>query len=94
MIDQITAYWNTVISGALTTADILGWIGTLGLFAFYWQLAKGKVVNAYLFGIAAGVVWGAVGVLLSLPSLLFMETVIIFLNLHGIHAWRKKAVTQ
>jgi hypothetical protein len=92
MIEQVKMYWLNVLEGGFTTSDILGWIGTFGLFAFYYLLSKGKVVKAYIFGIVAGGFWAAVGLLQSLPSLLFMEMVIILLNSRGIYLWHKREI--
>ena len=69
--------------------DLLGWLGTIGLFAFYFLIARQRVLLAYIFGNIAGLFWLTVGVLTPLPSLIIMESVIIILNCYGIYNWRK-----
>ena len=70
--------------------DVLGWVGTAGLFAFYYLIARQRVLLAYLFGNVAGLFWLLVGILTPLPSLILMESVIILLNCYGIYNWRRK----
>jgi hypothetical protein len=81
--------------------DLLGWGGAAGLLAFYWFLGSQKIGLAYTFGIVGGVFWLAVGIVtafwtvqVSLPSLIFMEAVVIIMNVRGIVAWRKKKVVD
>ena len=75
--------------------DILGWIGTIGLFAFYWLLGSKLVLPAYIFGTIGAAMWLVIGILThlgyaaELPSLVVMESVIIIMNIRGIYKWKK-----
>lgn len=75
--------------------DLVGWIGFLGLGAFYWLLGSGEVLTAYIFSIIGAGAWLVIGVAsemgyaAELPSLITMETMIILMNIRGIWNWRK-----
>lgn len=80
---------------------LFGWLGTIGLFIFYWLIGSGKVVQAYVAGIIGGFFWLLIGVGTmygihpTLPSLVLMESVIIIMNIRGIIKWRRDyAVTR
>lgn len=78
------------------TVNILGWLGTFGLFAFYWLLGSGKVLQAYIWGCFGAAGWLTIGILshfdihAEMPSLVLMETVVIIMNIRGIFNWRKQ----
>ncbi|MCK5617426.1 hypothetical protein KAR91_86990 [Candidatus Pacearchaeota archaeon] len=70
----------------------------MSLLAFYWFLGSGKVMKAYTYGTIGAALWLVVGVATTffaatgqLPSLIFMETAVIFMNIRGIINWRKVA---
>jgi len=75
---------------------LCGWLGTLGLFLFYWLLGSGKVLPAYIYGTIGAFGWLIVGigtmysVHVQLPSLILMESVVIIMNIRGILNWRKE----
>lgn len=76
--------------------DLLGWGGTIGLLLFYWFLGSGKVMKAYVYGTIGALMWLVVGIATTffaasgqLPSLIFMETSVVFMNIRGIINWRK-----
>ncbi len=79
----------------LAWLDLIGWAGMVGLGAFYWLLGSGKVLSAYLWGTAGAFAWLIVGVATflgyaaQLPSLIFMEFMVIVMNIRGIRHWLK-----
>lgn len=80
----------------LVFLDWLGWGGMIGLGLFYWLLGSGKVLQAYVWGTIGAAAWLAVGVLTQLgyaaqmPSLIFMEAMVIGMNIRGIIHWRRE----
>ena len=77
--------------------SLCGWLGTLGLFLFYWLLGSGKVLSAYIYGTIGALGWLIVGIgtmyhyHVQLPSLILMESVVIVMNIRGIVNWRKSS---
>ena len=77
--------------------DWIGWTGFVGLGLFYWLLGSGKVLQAYVWGTLGAVAWLLVGILTELgyaarlPSLIYMEIMVIAMNIRGIMKWRKEA---
>ena len=75
--------------------DFVGWTGMLGLGLFYWLLGSGKVLQAYIWGTLGALAWLVVGVATKLgyaselPSLIFMEAMVIAMNIRGIRNWYK-----
>ena len=75
--------------------DFVGWAGMLGLGLFYWLLGSGKVLQAYIWGTLGAFAWLVVGVATKLgyaselPSLIFMEAMVIVMNIRGIRNWYK-----
>jgi len=81
---------DSLVGGLFSAADVVGWFGTFGLFAFYFLIARKKVLLAYAFGTTASILWAVVGIMWNQPSLIFMEVVIIMMNIYGIYNWSKK----
>lgn len=75
--------------------DFVGWAGMLGLGAFYWLVGSGKVLQAYIWGTLGAFAWLVVGIATKLgyaselPSLIFMEVMVIVMNIRGIRNWYK-----
>ena len=76
--------------------DAVGWAGALCLWAFYWLLGSGKVVEAYVFSLISSVFWMVIGVAMvmgyaaHMTSLIALEVVIVSFNIRGIYKWMKK----
>lgn len=71
------------------TPDILGWIGTTLSLVFYWMLAVRRVRMSYVFLIVSAAVWGVVGGITGLPSLLVKEIIVVALAVWGLRNWSK-----
>lgn len=69
--------------------DILGWVGTALSLAFYLLLGLKRVQMAYIFLAASAVVWGILGYLTGLSSLVAKEVVVGFFVIWGWHNWHK-----
>jgi hypothetical protein len=69
--------------------DHLGWIGTILSLGFYLALSCKKVTLAYVVLLVSAVVWGAVGILTALPSLVVKEVLIVAIGLYGLKNWSK-----
>lgn len=82
--------------------DLTGWIGSIFLLLFYWLLGSQRIGWAYFCSTVGAALWLAVGVAItffestpeSLPSLIFVEAAIIFMNIRGILLWRKKKIVD
>jgi hypothetical protein len=78
----------------LPILNYFGWLGFIGLMAFYWMIGTGRPLRAYLastFGALMFLIVGAAsqfGYAAHLPSLWIMESCIIILNLRAI--WKLK----
>jgi len=82
--------------------DLIGWAGSIFLLMFYWLLGSQKIELAYVFSTVGAALWLWIGVEITffeakpekLPSLIFVESAIIFMNIRGILAWRKKKIVD
>lgn len=83
----------------MNVLDMLGWGGAIGLLAFYWLMGSQRIMAAYAAGTLGGLCWFVVGcvttfsdTVVSLPSLMIMEAMVIALNVRAMWRWSKKKV--
>jgi hypothetical protein len=69
--------------------DQLGWLGTVLSLGFYIALSCKRITIAYVVLLISAVVWGLVGIVTGLPSLLVKEILIVVIGLWGLRNWSK-----